>query len=88
MKKYVRMTDKFMSGWGEAEGKKNVLVFECDGWPEAFTVKENAINRGDMQYIKIYEEKPRYNPRTHLVQEKTKADYPKWYQEGAFSNGK
>ena len=29
-KYYVTMTDKFMSGWGEAAGKVNKLVIECE----------------------------------------------------------
>jgi len=32
---YVTMTDKFMSGWGMAEGKTNKLVLECKNLHEA-----------------------------------------------------
>ena len=29
---YVRMTDKFMSGWGAAVNRNSVLVVECDDY--------------------------------------------------------
>lgn len=32
---YVSMTDKFMSGWGMAEGKLNKLVISCNTAEEA-----------------------------------------------------
>ena len=81
---YVTMTDKALSGWGRAEGKINKLIFECDNMKEAKTVEENAANRGDMKYINIRVAKPYYPPSRYLAQTKTKEDYPKWYQEGAF----
>lgn len=87
MTKYVTMTDSFMSGWGEAKGKINKLVFECDSFAEAFTVKENALARGDQKYVNIRETKPYYNDSQYYTQFKTKDDYPVWYQQNAFSKG-
>jgi hypothetical protein len=67
MKKvYVTMTDKFMSGWGMAEGKINKLIFECDNVQEAHVVADNAERRGDMKYINVTYNKPYYAPRTLL----------------------
>ncbi len=38
---YVWATDKFLSGWGCAEGKIHKQVAECPNWDEA-----NRIERG------------------------------------------
>lgn len=78
-KYYVSMTDKFMSGWGRAEGKKNKLVFVADSLDEAEVVARNARGRSDQSYINIHSKKPRYSDRHYLTQTKTKADYPAWY---------
>lgn len=83
-KKYVTMTDSFLSGWGKAEGMINKLVFECDTWEEAEIVAENARNRSDMKYININLSKPYYRPSKYLTQFKTKEEYPSWYQRGYF----
>lgn len=85
MKFYVTMTDGFMSGWGHAEGKINKLVMECDGIVEAGIVRDNADARSEMKYVNICSSKPSYPAHSHLTQFKTKEDYPRWYQEGAFS---
>jgi hypothetical protein len=49
----VSMVDSFMSYWGRAKDKKNVLCFICDSYNEAVTVAKNAKKRGDMKYINI-----------------------------------
>lgn len=82
---YVTMTDKFMSGWGMAEGKINKLIFECDTLEEAEAVAENAENRGDQKYINITQNKPYYNPNKYYAQIKTKEDSSIWYKKGAFA---
>ena len=77
------MTDKFMSGWGRAEGKINKLVFVCDNLEEAKRVRDYARTRREMRYINIAYNKPRYNTNRYLVQFKTREDYPCWYEGGA-----
>ena len=83
-KVYVTMTDKFMSGWGMAEGKINKLIFECEDHKEASIVADNAERRGDMKYINISYNKPYYSPSRYYAQTKTKEEYGKWYEENAF----
>jgi hypothetical protein len=78
---YVTMTDKFMSGWGLAEGKINKLVFICDSLEEAKIVARNARKRGDQKYVNISANKPYYNKKKYYVQFKTKKEYPDWYKE-------
>ena len=79
-KYYVTMTDKFMSGWGCAEGKINKLIFVCEDRNQAEIVADNARRRGDQKYINITTTKPYYNPNRYLAQVKTIEDYPSWYQ--------
>jgi hypothetical protein len=81
---YVTMTDKFMSGWGKADGKINKLIFVCENFEEASIVAENASNRGDMKHINICTKKPYYNKERYFVEVKTKTEYPSWYQRGYF----
>ena len=60
MKKiYVAMTDKFMSGWGMAEGKTNRYVVECDTMEQAALVEKNAHRRSEMKRISICLTKPK-----------------------------
>lgn len=59
-KKYwVSMTDKFMSGWGMAEGKTNKLVIECDNYEQAYIIEQNAKRRSEMKHINICINKPK-----------------------------
>jgi hypothetical protein len=85
---YVSMTDKFMSGWGEARDKINKLVFICDSYSEAIIVRDNARNRTDQIYINICINKPYYNKRDYLTQYKTKGDYNSWYEKDFFKDRK
>lgn len=81
---YVTMTDKFMSGWGSAHNKTNKLVFECENMEQALIVENNAKLRGDMKYININVNKPRYNNQRYYTQFKTIEDYPNWYVPNYF----
>ena len=57
---YVTMTDKFMSGWGMAEGKTNKLIIVCETYEEAQAIERNACKRSEMRYVNITRNKPRY----------------------------
>jgi hypothetical protein len=49
------MVDKFMSGWGAAEGKRNLLAIECDSLPKAEAIEAAAKRRNEMKYVRIVE---------------------------------
>ena len=76
---YVTMTDKFMSGWGFASGKRNKLVIACETMAEALIVEQNAQDRSEMKYINIRSTKPSY-PSAY-VSWHDKTDYENWFQE-------
>lgn len=83
VKYYVTMTDKYMSGWGWAEGKINKLIFECKDYKEAEIVADNAQAREAMKYINIVTSKPYYNNDRYYPQVITIEEYPNWYKEGS-----
>ena len=77
---YVTTIDRFMSGWGHAEGKTNVLIFECETRKEALVVFQNAKDRGDQSEIKLHQALPKFYPKSRFhIQRKTKSIYPRWY---------
>jgi hypothetical protein len=52
-KYYVQMHDTFMSGWGKAEGLKNIYQVECDSYPQALRIQHSAQKRDEMKDITI-----------------------------------
>ena len=77
---YVTMTDTVLSGWGQAEGKINKLVFQCESYDQAALVEQNALDRTDQKYINIRSTRPYYNKDRYYTQFKTIKDYPTWYE--------
>lgn len=78
---YVTMKDTFMSGWGYAKGKSNMLIFVCDSRAEALRLMAYARSRPEMRYINYRgTRKPYYNPTRYYAQIKTRAEYPTWYE--------
>lgn len=78
---YVTMKDNFMSGWGYAKGKSNILIFVCDSYDEAQRLVAYACTRAEMRYISYRgTRKPYYSPSRYYVQVKTRAEYPRWYE--------
>lgn len=94
---YVCTTDKFMSGWGRADGLINKLILLCETSEEAAIVMHNAKSRGDQKYVTASSNPPQYFRKkwqtdgpdyvtgNYYVQIKTRDDMPRWYTEGAFS---
>lgn len=80
---YVSMIDTFMSGWGMAKGKQNILIFECDSLEEAKIVSDNANNRTDQRCIEIHKEYPHFEGKVY-VQHKDMTLYPSWYKPDFF----
>jgi hypothetical protein len=89
---YVTMIDVFLSNWGEAKGKINMLIFPCETLEEAEVVVENARNRSDMKNIKTTQHPKQlrknqgkdYVVSGYYVQIKDKNEHPNWYKKGYF----
>jgi len=71
---YVTMTDKFMSGWGLAEGKTNKLVIECETYDQASQIERAAKTRSEMKGVNILTSKPYYSEAHVLTSWKTYED--------------
>ena len=72
MKKfYVTMLDTFMSGWGMAKDKENIMIVECDSLEDAELIAENAAKRSEMKNIDIWTEMPEYDDALYVLSVKT-----------------
>lgn len=58
---YVGMTDTFMSGWGEAEGRTNRYVVACKNGAQAEQIKQAARKRSEMKKISVSVTEPKSN---------------------------
>ena len=70
-KYYVTMLDTFMSGWGMAKNKDNIMVVECDSLEDAELIEENAAKRDEMKNIDIWTEMPQYDDDLYVLSIKT-----------------
>lgn len=68
---YVTMLDTFMSGWGMAKDKKNIMIVECDSLEDAELIAENATKRSEMKNIDIWTEMPEYDDALYVLSVKT-----------------
>ena len=68
---YVTMLDTFMSGWGMAKGKDNIMIVECDSLEDAELIAENAAKRSEMKNIDIWTEMPEYDDSLYVLSVKT-----------------
>lgn len=59
---YVRMTDRFMSGWGQAKNMTNVMVVACPYYESAKHVFTHALTRTEMKRVMICINKPKARP--------------------------
>lgn len=84
---YVVTEDSFMSGWGPARGKVNVIILPCATYDEALIVEQNAKARGDQKRVRINATRPRIRPHW-LVSLHTRDDYDAWYTPGYFKRGR
>ena len=77
---YISMIDNFMSGWGMAEGKKNVLIFECGDSQEAIKVMNYGQTREEMSDAFVSPRKPEFNSDMFYSQVKNKENFPIAYK--------
>ena len=56
---YVMSNDRYMSGWGYAEGAINTVILPCADYAEAQRVADYAESRGDQKFVRIVSNRPR-----------------------------
>ena len=64
---FVTMNDKFMSGWGGAQGKINKYVVECESREQADQIVAAARRRSEMKHISMTTKLPKYSPSKYVV---------------------
>jgi len=77
---FVCATDKFLSGWGCAEGRTAKRVIICNSYREAQRMADafrNYRNSG-MNYINICSKLPYYNEKRYKVTYSTFSDFSDW----------
>ena len=77
---YVLATDTFLSDWGPATGKDNVLVFVAKNRQQASIIKIRLQARDEMKRVRINVTKPRLS-ESWYVQLFTEETYLSWYKE-------
>ncbi|MCQ2348937.1 MAG: hypothetical protein MJZ98_00485 [Paludibacteraceae bacterium] len=88
LKLYVSMTDKFMSGWGRAEGKISKFVVECSSWAQADEIEFVASHRPDMVRVKVSHIKPNYSSSRYHVSLRTYEECSGWRYSKVIENWK
>jgi len=82
---YVCTTDRFMSGWGPAEGRNNRLIFVCHSPEDVEAVFDNAEARDDQKLVTFCRSKPRLDNSRNFYQLKDRKSSESWYVSGYFS---
>ena len=68
---FVWMTDKFMSGWGQARGKINKLIIRCDTLEQAECIFKNAQMRDEMKNVNYGRKLPYFSENKYKLSFKT-----------------
>lgn len=64
---YVWATDKFLSGWGMAEGKIHKQVAVCENWEQANKMLDGFNNDDSYKYVNWSYEKPYFSPSRYTA---------------------
>ena len=75
---YVTATDKFLSGWGLAEGKIHKLIIPCSSIEQARKLVKNMKNDRTLKYINYTSRKPNYPFRSYTTKWLKVEDCPLW----------
>ena len=91
MKWFVTMTDRFLSGWGQAKGKDAKLVIGPMSYDDAIRIDRAARRRSEMKYVNIREAKgnPRnFYPRSQVTVKKLSEMGGSWTSDSFFRKKK
>jgi hypothetical protein len=64
---YVWAIDRFLSGWGHAEGKTHIQVAECDNRKEVEKMMNGFGNDSSFGEPEWSAERPEFNPKTYTA---------------------
>ena len=78
---YVSCTDKFLSGWGQAENKTSKFVVVCETLEQARQVERGMRQDSYLSYVRIGHDKPRFAPASRYhVSYKTYAECTRFHE--------
>jgi hypothetical protein len=75
---YVTAIDSFMSGWGGAQGKSNVICLPCVDESQAKKAMAYMLSRPEIEKIKVSRQKPLVDVEA-TVSVFNPQDQPVWY---------
>jgi len=81
---YVTSTDTFMSGWGPARYRRNIVLLPCESREVAEIVAANARGRSEQEDVTIQAGRPYLQPH-HLYSLLSRENAERWYTPGAWS---
>lgn len=84
---YVLAVDSALSGWGLAEGRKNVIILPCEDYNEAKVVEANTRARSEMRRVRIVGSRPRLRLDVNIYSLFSRKESPRWYRPGGFTSG-
>ena len=74
---FISATDKFLSGWGCAEGKIHKQVVICENWDIADRVARNMVGNG-YKYVNSRKTLPAYPQSRYSCSYRLASDCPLW----------
>lgn len=81
---YVQARDRFLSGWGQSEGKDNWVLLPCKTAMEAAVVQKNAKSRSDMEEVCIVDNAKLVLRTDITVSLLHRSKSSRWYTPGGF----
>jgi hypothetical protein len=75
---YVTAVDSFMSGWGEAQGRVNLVCLPCENEAEVKAVLAYVRTRPEMERVKVSHTAPLVDAETEVSVYSVEAQ-PVWY---------
>lgn len=79
--RYVTATDRFLTGWGCADGKIAKRIIICDNYRQAQRIADAFVNEGkQFGYVNITDKAPNYNESKYVSSWSTYEDFnnPCW----------
>lgn len=75
---YVWATDKFLSGWGCAEGKIHKQVAVCENWEEANKMLDGFGNDSSYKHVNWSYTKPYFKPSRYTCTFRPAKNFTCW----------
>lgn len=75
---YVWATDKFLSGWGNAQGKTHKQIIVCKGWNQADKILKGLENDPSFKFVNWGYSKPYFTPSKYTETTRPATDFTRF----------